>query len=248
VWRGVGGEGRAWALPALLLPALAAAVPPDARITIAPGTERILKSPIPVDAVVSDPPGLVVAERLPGGEVLVTASAERRGDAVVLAAGATRVYAWDVCVGEPPGTACTRETKPEQARSACPDVARATEDGSPVVQATVKDARCLDALLAALAHAAVPPAALRLTLEEDAFLTMARRVSQAISGDPRTKGLRAGFSGATLRLEGRAGREARALALLAAWRQVPGVLSVEDRTQPAGPPLDGGPAAARAVP
>lgn len=236
----------AW-LCALAVPAWA--LPHDARVKLSPGTERFLKAGFPLVSAVVDPPGAFQAEGLGSGEVYVTIPPGAKGPATLLAVGADRLFAWDVCIGEDP--ACAAASPILAARSACPDLREITDDGKNYWAATLKDAKCLEALRTALAHADVPGEKLRLVLEEGVSLPLFRQVSESITKDPLCAGLTAGFYGPTLKLSGKAPRKAVDHALLVAFRAMPGRLSFDaDRVTftDAPPPAPAGPPPARLIP
>lgn len=212
---------------ALAWPVLAVAVPPDARLVLAPGAERFLKPGFSPADVVANPPGLVRAELLPSGEILVEPLAGARGPVAIFAIGSEAAFVWDACVSDDPARDCPRETSVDAARAACPSLGTVVEDGKSIVTATITSERCLDALRASLAHATVSPFALRFVLEEQPAQVLYRRVLGALKADPVTSGMRAGFLGATLHLSGSLTREGVSRAVVVAWREVPGRLSFE---------------------
>lgn len=208
----------------------AAAVPPDERIVLGPGMDRFLKVEFMVTGVISDD-SLVEAELLPSEEIFVTAAEDRSGTATVLAVGVDRIHAWEICVSHRPAKECPPGSDPLRLKKSCPDLAEGKEDGQRVIRATVRDDACYDALVKGLAHADVPPGQLRLLLEEKPANTFFSRVLQAIRADPGTKGLEAGYYGATLKLSGTVPREAVHRALLHAYRHTVGRVSYDDRTE-----------------
>lgn len=228
----------------------AAAVPPDARLVLAPGAEKFLKTRFRVDTVLVEPEGLVHAEGLPANEVYVTVPPGAKGAGLVLAIGLDRVFAWDLCVGDPRD--CPSETVITTARAACPGLAQITDDGKQLWTATVKDVACLNALRDALAHAGFPGDRLRLVLEETAARAFYQRVGDGIAKDPACKGLVSGYYGATLKLSGRAPRRAVDRAVLHAYAETVGRVSFDaalvtltDAPAPAPPP---GPPPAHLIP
>jgi hypothetical protein len=221
---------RAAALAAGIgLAGAAGAVPPDARLTLQPGSEKFLRAPVDLVDVVAEPAGVVSAEVLPSKEIFVTVPPAATGAATLIAVGSDRLYAWDVCVGR-----CPAETNIAAARSACPTLAQVTEDGQPLWTATVKDVRCLDALRNALSHATIPLKQLRFNLEENVAVEFFRRVEKAISDDPATHGLVASYYGATLKLSGEVPRSAVTRAVVHAWFETIGSVSFDDQTTQPG--------------
>lgn len=218
-------------IPALLAASPARAVPPDARVVMAPGTERFLRAGFVVTDVAVDPPGRLEAELLPSEEILVTVPADAALEqATVLAIGVDRIHAFEVCVSRAKGADCPPPTSVFEAKKACPDLSEGREDGETVVTGTVRDVPCLDALRAALARAELPPGSLRLVLEETPARAFFGRVTERIKNDPEARGLKAAYYGATLRLQGNVPRAAVRRALVHAYRETVGRVSYEDRT------------------
>lgn len=224
----------------LAAPAVALAVPPDARLLLAPGEQRFLKLHFAPKAVVVEPRGALQAESFGLPELFLSAPRPTKGPAYVFASGSDGVYVIDVCVEDDPA-ACPAETSLDSAKAACPGLRRASEDGEPVWQADVKSASCLDALRAALSHATVPARELRLVLDEAPAAEMYKRIYAALAADADTAHLRASFYGATMRLQGEAtlAQVARAAAL--AWPHTLGRLTFEDLTKRVEPPRSDAP-------
>ena len=98
----------------------------------------------------------------------------------------------------------------------------------------MKTTKCFLALRDALAHASIPPGDLQLVLEDDAAKTFFVRAETAIATDPLTKGLKAGYYGATLQLDGVATRAQVSRAVLLAYRETLGRVSYDDTTKEPG--------------
>jgi hypothetical protein len=207
--------------------ASAAALPPNVRITIPPGTDKFLRVPFDVLDLVSEPEGVISAELLPSKEIYVTARAGAQGSASLLAMGADGLFAADICV-----TKCPAETHILAAKPACPDLAQVSEDGKSLWNVNVKDLHCLDALRDALAHTSMPKQQLHIVLGQDATTAWIHRVLQAIAADPRTAGVHAGYGYATLTLTGEATRAAVSRALVHAYLETVGSVSFDDQTTP----------------
>lgn len=221
----------------LLLAVNAHALAPNARVTLEPGAERFLKAGFPILSVIVEPAGLFTADGMDSGEVFVTVPASAKGPGTLLAFGADRVFAWDVCVGS---ADCPAATSILSAKPACPDAREFLEDGRPHMAATVKDDRCLAALRTALAHTEIPADRLRIVLEERVAMPMFREVNDLIAKDPACAGLSSGFYGATLKLTGRVRRAAVDRALWHAFRVMLGSITYDvDKvtfTDPVPPP------------
>lgn len=216
-------------LLALALPTLAAAVPYEGKLVLAPGTEQFLKIRFSVTAVAVDPPGAVAVEVLPSDELFLTVPPHARGTATLLVAGIDRASGWALCLETDPA-ACPPRTEPLAARSACPDLAPTKEDGTPVWSAHVKTPACLAALRSAFARAEVDPGALRLLLDEPAARALYATVEQAVAADPAARGPTLSWLGPTLILSGPAARETVGRVLLHLFRAVVGRVSYDDRT------------------
>lgn len=217
---------RVWAvLLTALLGSTALAVPPDARLTLAPGRDQFLRTHFRIDSVLVEPAGLVHAEGLPANEVYVSAPKDAHGAGLLLVIGLDRLFAWDLCVATNPKD-CPAQSDILQAKSACPDLAHKTDDGKPVWTATVQKPDCLEALQRVLVHAE-PQSQLELTLDESVADDFFRGVTATISRDPACAGLTAGYYGATLKLTGAAPRGAIDHALLDAYRQTVGHISYD---------------------
>lgn len=208
-------------LLALLLPLSAHAVPPDARLSFTAGEERFVRPPFKVEGLFVEPEGFVAVDALPSDELFVSVPKAAHGAGTLFVYGAGRVAAFELCVGKDD---CPGPTNAEDAKSACPDLARGTEDGAFVLRATVKDARCLDALKTSLRRAELHPKALRLVLEEGAIALVYKRVTEAVAREP---GMQGAFVGPTLTLGGKATRRAFERVLRAAWLESVGAATYD---------------------
>jgi hypothetical protein len=196
------------------------ALPPDARLVLAPDSVKFIHPTFVLTGVASEPEGFVQVEILPGKEILITVPPGAKGVGTVMAFGSNRVFAWDVCVGP-----CLAETTLASAKDACPKLAESSEH---VWAATVHDAKCTAALRQSLAHATVAVDKLQFSLDEPAALAFFKDVQAAIARDPKTKGIKAGYLGPTLQLSGEATTAALGRVLLHAYAHTVGRVTYDD--------------------
>ena len=221
----------------LLLPLRALAWPVDLVMPLEAGKERFHKLSV-VDWVEVEDAGVATAELLRDtNELLLTGV--RPGRTLLLLYAEGRFAVWRLVVGEPGRTPATEPSEPllAAARKACPGL-KATEGEGRELVATVKDARCREALLALLRTEAYVARELELTFE----LPVLQEQLAALSPALKELGLSARYRGAGLVLEGTAKPEVHRRALWVLFRHSLGRVALEDRVtvlQPSPPPVDG---------
>jgi len=221
----------------LLLPLRALAWPVDLVMPLEAGKERFHKLSA-VEWVEVEDAGVATAELLRDtNELLLTGV--RPGRTLLLLYAEGRFAVWRLVVGEPGRTPATEPSEPllAAARKACPGL-KATEGEGRELVATVKDARCREALLALLRTEAYVARELELTFE----LPVLQEQLAALSPALKELGLSARYRGAGLVLEGTAKPEVHRRALWVLFRHSLGRVALEDRVtvlQPSPPPVDG---------
>lgn len=192
------------ALLGLLLAAAAGAAPPDRRLQLDRRAPRIEKLVAAADAVLADPPGVVLAELLPTGELLLEPKGE--GEARVFLFARREVRVWEVAVGRPL-------------------TAPAPAPAGPCAQPHI-DAACYPAWAARLLHlpaAEAPP----LVFELEGLQAQAKAAQKALEA----AGLRqvaAAFSPFGVKLKGAKDEAERRRALVALWPAALGPLRVDE--------------------
>lgn len=193
------------ALAGLLLAAAPArAAPPDRRLQLDRRTPRIEKLATAAGAVLADPPGVVQAELLPTGELLLEPKGE--GEARVFLFARREVRVWEVAVGRPPTAPAPAPT----GSCARPRI----------------DAACHAPWAAHLLHlpaAEAPP----LVFEVEGLQAQAKAAQKALEA----AGLRhvsAAFSPFGVKLKGARDEAERRRALVALWPVALGPLRVDE--------------------
>lgn len=217
------------ALAALALAAssqVALAVPADAHLVIAPGTDRLLPVDFAVQGVFARPQGAVQVETMPAGEVYLRVPADAPDEVLVFAYSAYRLHAWTVCVAADEAD-CRPASDPKKAAKACPGFGPATEDDRPVWKGAVKTAACHAALVEHLRRARISARDLRLVMEDDGFRAMFQGIVAAVAKEPSLATMKLAFMGPTLSLTGKATRAGLETLLFLTWEHTPASVSFD---------------------
>lgn len=212
------------ALALAMAPQVALAVPADAHLILAPGTDRFLPVDFAVEGVFARPEGAVHVEAMPAGEVFVRAQAP--GEVLVFAYSAYRLHAWTVCVADDAAD-CPPPSDPKLAAKACPGFGPAKEDDQTVWKGAVKTAACHAALVEHLRHARLSARDLRLVMEDAGFRALFESVVAAVAKEPSLATMKVAFMGPTLSLTGKATRAALENLLFIAWQRTPASVSFD---------------------
>jgi hypothetical protein len=217
------------AMVAVASAAAAPARPPDRRVELKPGEERILRhGPADVKRALVQDGATAGAEPLPAGEVMLTG--KRPGSTLLLLelADGARAF-WRLRVGSPPpGPEPDRAALEREAAKACTELAERQEDGERVLAARIDGPPCLAALRNLLSREDIPAGALRLTFTGEGIKAQVEAVKKRLIRDG-LGALTVRAVGAGLVLEGRAPEAEARRAVWAIFEEAIGRLSIEDR-------------------
>ncbi|MBX5482122.1 MAG: hypothetical protein IRZ16_09845 [Myxococcaceae bacterium] len=213
------------AVPALCAPAPAFAWPVDVIVDLEADAVSIRKLTA-LGWAESDNPAVVEAERLPSGELLLTAKGP--GRALVLLYAEGKFAVWRVRVA-PKGGAVKREdgtAELEAAKAACPKL-EATSDS---LTAHIADERCRSALLSLFQTDAYEARQLELTFEVPVLQAQLAAIDEALR-PLGVDGLKLSSRGAGLVVEGTATPEQKRKALWAIFKNSVGRVPFDDRLE-----------------
>lgn len=223
-------------LALLLAPATAAAFPADFRYALAVGEDsfgRLYES----REAFAEPAGIVAAERLASEEIRLDALAPGRAHVFVTGPSLLYVFAVQVrAAGEPkPPPPALDPAKLSAAKRACAGLDQRVEAGRPVIEVTIGDRPCRDAIAALAADDAILAADLQLTFTTAQLQEQLVRLQRAVL-DAKLPAVTLHYQGASLVVRGTVTTAERLTLLRTLWRHALGRIALYEELTVVEPP------------